>query len=196
MQNPENYERPGDSCPAISPSLFYDDPLLGFGGLCLENGDFDETLLKLSLEASKQVASSEGDADMLKFASLFAAIAGGKLKLLRAARKAIRDKDRMKFYKFAKEGRRLAALAKRFKKLYAKLWLKERKPFGFEVLETRLAGVESRLDTFAERAQAYAGGAIAEIPELRLERPEGLLPEKLYAKAVSISPLSNNRSIY
>ena len=46
----------------------------------------------------------------------------------------------------------------------------ECRPFGFEILEIRLAGVCSRLETTSRRIRAFCRGKISEIEELSIQR--------------------------
>lgn len=49
------------------------------------------------------------------------------------------------------------------------LWMRENKPFGWEVQEVRLGGVRARLLTCKERLQAYLRGDLEQIEELEEE---------------------------
>ncbi len=49
------------------------------------------------------------------------------------------------------------------------MWLTTYKPFGLEVIELRYGGQRTRLESLAERLQAYLVGAIDRIPELDAE---------------------------
>ena len=53
---------------------------------------------------------------------------------------------------------------------WRKLWFSECRPFGFEVLEIRLAGVSSRLNTAAERVEQYCDHRISSLEELEIQR--------------------------
>lgn len=56
------------------------------------------------------------------------------------------------------------------KSLREQLWFAEAKPFGFEVLDLRLGGVATRLESAARRVQAYCTGEVARIEELEEKR--------------------------
>ena len=53
----------------------------------------------------------------------------------------------------------------RFRREYRSLWMAERKPFGFEVIDVRLAGVAARLETLRTTICGHLrnGGAIEEL---------------------------------
>lgn len=58
----------------------------------------------------------------------------------------------------------------RFKQAFAKVWFYEAKGYGFEVIDIRIGGVLSRIDTVEGRLTAYLNGEIREIEELN-EQP-------------------------
>jgi len=49
---------------------------------------------------------------------------------------------------------------------HRQLWLSLYKPFGLEVIECRYGGLRTRLESFANRLQAYVDGTVKSIPEL------------------------------
>ena len=53
--------------------------------------------------------------------------------------------------------------------VWRKLWESTNKPFGFEVIDFRMGGIEARLDTAAQRLTAFARGEVQDIPELSSE---------------------------
>lgn len=178
----------------LSKTLFYDDPLLGYATMCSEGLDCGRILLQLSERAASAKPASKIDGKMLKLASLFAKVAGRKFELIRSARKAARAKDRKAMRKLAQEALSIAKDSKAFKALFAKLWMEERKPFGLEIVETRLAGVQSRLETFAQRASAFAKGDLEGVPELEVEKPADFHIGHMnqYVRTMSMCPVGHN----
>lgn len=65
---------------------------------------------------------------------------------------------------------KLLGLVKRFHETLAAQWEKENKSFGFEVLDIRVGGVESRIKTAQRKLQAYLDGQLSGIEELEAER--------------------------
>lgn len=57
------------------------------------------------------------------------------------------------------------------------LWMSTNKPFGFEVLDTRLGGIMARFGTAAMRMEAFAKGELEDIPELSTEKLALLLDD-------------------
>lgn len=58
----------------------------------------------------------------------------------------------------------------KLKELRENLWMEDAKPFGYELIDLRLGGVLTRLDSCRRRLQKYAEGKITEIEELEPER--------------------------
>ena len=53
-----------------------------------------------------------------------------------------------------------------FYRAYQKVWMRDNKPFGFEIQEVRLGGTLFRLDSCRERLLQYVNGTLPTIPEL------------------------------
>ena len=81
-------------------------------------------------------------------------------------RKAYQEQDRQTLQtilgEFPQGIKKLEALIE----VYRKQWLKENKPFGFEIQEIRLGGLKERLIGCKKRLAEYLSGQIDEIPEL------------------------------
>lgn len=56
-----------------------------------------------------------------------------------------------------------------FRNSFYEVWMKENKPFGWEVQEIRLGGLHARICNCKQRILDYVNGAAKEIPELELE---------------------------
>ena len=54
----------------------------------------------------------------------------------------------------------------RFYRAYQQVWMRDNKPFGFEIQEVRLGGTLFRLDSCRERLLQYVKGDLSTIPEL------------------------------
>ena len=55
---------------------------------------------------------------------------------------------------------------KAFYKLFETQWLKENKPFGFEIQDLRIGGLIQRIESCRRRILGYCAGKTAKIPEL------------------------------
>ena len=61
---------------------------------------------------------------------------------------------------------------KRFRDTFRTVWMRDNKPYGWDIQEMRLGGLRARLQDGAQRIQEYLDGACSSIPELE----EVLLP--------------------
>lgn len=82
--------------------------------------------------------------------------------------------------------------------LREKLWMKDAKPFGYELLDIKLAGVSARLESCRRRLNAYLDKTVPRLEELEQERlpywtienkyphnPDDAMRENLWNKIVS-----------
>lgn len=79
-----------------------------------------------------------------------------------------------------------------FHRAFKACWMKENKPYGWEVQEARLGGLRSRILDCRERIELYLQGKIDEIPELTemiLPYADWKLQYNNYAGLVSVSGL-------
>ena len=56
------------------------------------------------------------------------------------------------------------------KDLREDLWMADAKPFGYELMDIKLGGVLTRLDSTGKRIQKYLDGAIVRLEELEEKR--------------------------
>lgn len=86
---------------------------------------------------------------------------------------AYRKDDRRTLLEISqKELKEMENLSEELRLLRQEIWMKEYKPFGYEILDIRLGGVGIRARSEAARLQAYAEGKLEHIEELE----ETLLP--------------------
>lgn len=83
---------------------------------------------------------------------------------------AYKKSDRDALKAMIKEIEELQVLYKEFHEAYVKVWLRNNKPQGLEVIDFRLGGMESRIATARMRVEAFLAGEIESIPELEEER--------------------------
>lgn len=95
-------------------------------------------------------------------------------------RQAYQSQDSRQMYKLCREEiPQVQKLAEEFHEAAARQWHRENKPFGWEMLDIRLGGLESRLKSAASRIEAYLEGNLDSLEELEEERlyydcrPEG-----------------------
>lgn len=60
----------------------------------------------------------------------------------------------------------IETLTNRLADLRAEIWMRDDKPFGYEVLDIRMAGVSARCKSARHRIQNYLDEKIDSIPEL------------------------------
>ena len=89
-------------------------------------------------------------------------------------RKAYRAGNRDDIKKIIADYRETINRVKIFHEAFSALWMRENKPYGFEVHDIRLGGLMQRLSSCAERLELYASGKIEKIEELE----EDILPYK------------------
>jgi hypothetical protein len=174
-----------------SKMLFYDDPLYAFAGRLAES---PERVSEYYLRTGRMLTGAAGEnpeaSEYLLLASEFAFIIAGKLKLYCKSKALYRHASGggiVDFTEVLQETDALIDKCVKFRRQYRRLWMRERKPFGFEVMDIRLAGVAARLETFRERIAEFADGRFSEIPEFELETPENfsVLNLNTYSKTVT-----------
>ena len=81
-------------------------------------------------------------------------------------RKAYRDGDKGVLRKIAGDYGEIIKRASAFYALYRKQWMRENKPFGFEIQDIRIGGFIQRIKDCRKTLLDYCAGKIADIPEL------------------------------
>jgi hypothetical protein len=162
-------------------ALFYDDPLIGSVARSLDapkdvSAYFAEKASDIALSAGKTNGCRKKLSDL---AALSAEILSAKARLSPSAAAAYAAKDPTTLEAAAGDATVLAGRVRAFRGLYSELWLEERKPFGLEVVEGRLAVLEARLETFANRITAYLAGKLSAIEEFEETPPSEIAPEDL-----------------
>ena len=85
------------------------------------------------------------------------------------AGKAVREKDLEKAEALAQDLPAVKDAIEALRLVWRELWSSTNKPFGFEVIDFRMGGIQARLDTAAHRLAAFARGEVEDIPELSSE---------------------------
>jgi len=117
---------------------------------------------------------SHEHADLVKLAALYSSIVSLKIAIVVNLKKAYAGNCRSKLKKQFKAIPTLQKKIAKFHSLYKKLWLKERKPFGLEVMDSRFATMEARAKTLKESIKNYLTCRQDSIPKFELEFPQGL----------------------
>ena len=154
-----------------SKQIFYQDPLTGvFDGQYAGTGldvYYAETA-KLLKKAQKRAGKLE---KMFRYYRLLASIDAGKCELGVKIRSAYLSGDRDILARIAdKEMPELRKKVQTMHTLREQMWQEEFKPNGYEVMDVRMAGVETRLKSARRRILDYLDGKIPSLPELEEER--------------------------
>lgn len=82
------------------------------------------------------------------------------------AAKAVRSGDQETAKALASGVPELVDALERLRKEWRRLWDSTNKPYGFEIIDSRLGGIRARMDTAGEKMREFAEGKIDDIPEL------------------------------
>lgn len=163
-----------DSVPpnwSFSKQLFYDDPLFGF---LLRQRDAEELTAQLAAQENtlrQGKALSSDDRALRKLGVLFLKALRRKISASGHARAGWEKRDRLLLRKAGREAREAAQAVRKFAAEYGKLWREERKVFGLEIPQVRLAGTAARLEELQRRISDFLRNGET-IPELDLALPE------------------------
>lgn len=150
--------------------LLYQDPLAGLFDADIEGLGFADQYAVLE-EAFEGYASRQDEwADLYRFYALLAQVLRHKSELGIRLYRAYQNRDTAGLLEQVVHARRAADSCGRLLEQWRRLWLTECRPFGFEVLEIRLSGVRSRLETAADRVSRYCRGELDRLEELEQER--------------------------
>lgn len=173
--------------PVSSKMLFYDDPFFGYVNRMFSDDEVYRIFSDFAETLRKAAGSSRKYPDLLRLAALYSSIISLKFQICRNSRLAY----------FADNKRDLKIqlglipnLEKdicEFHSLYKRLWLRERKPFGLEVMDIRLAGLKARTATMRETIESYLAGEQGKILEFEFETPGEIswADFQTYSKVVS-----------
>ena len=179
---------------SFSKQLFYDDPLFGF---LLRLTDPETVAARLEETETKLRNAnplSRGDRELRKLGRLFVKALRLKTEASARAIAGWREKNLPELRRAGRLASDAAAAVRAFGRCYEMLWRQERKPFGLEIPQVRIAGVAARLEELQRRISAFLKSG-EPIPELGLPLPEGFTPRDAgtaYASAAS----KNHNSIW
>ena len=83
---------------------------------------------------------------------------------------AYKENDKKALGELCGETDELLTQVKKLHGAAADMWYKNNKPFGFELLDFRFGGTETRIGRAKERITDYLNGKIESVPELEEER--------------------------
>ena len=147
----------------VSKVMLYNDPLCGTFDLAVNRdapADYRahaKTLYE-NAKGSKYAYIFEGEAALCELLSV-------KYDLGLRAREAYKNGDKAALGAIVKDFEKASELLEVFYQKFKALWMKENKPFGFEIQDIRLGGLKQRLITAKEKITAYINGEIDTIEE-------------------------------
>ena len=153
----------------LSPSkyLLYNDPFIGLLDTTIPESCQEDfiNLCNLTLPLTEH----ERWGYLFKTNHLLCVAVAEKCDIGIRIRKAYREKDTDKLREYATELRKIKDEVHEFYLAFEKQWMRENKPYGFEIHDVRLGGLMTRLAHCADRLDGYANGDFAAIDELEDE---------------------------
>ncbi|MBO4618734.1 MAG: family 20 glycosylhydrolase [Victivallales bacterium] len=166
----------GEFMEAPAGLLFFDDPLLGIGMETFKAAVGDSNVEEKMLVAMKALQRhlrhfhSTASGDFPNFNNFLRAMIL-KVELRKRLTTAYDAKDKRELRRIAASGvKELQAALAEFAQSARRQWLATTKPFGVEVVDSRIATLSARLDTLALRITDYLAGRVDKLEELEARR--------------------------
>ena len=191
----------GENQSADNPSkyLLYQDPLLGIFDYHIQGVDTQTYYSRLAVQISPCGETSDKYADLFAFYETLALVLADKADLGIRIKAAYDSKDLSTLRGISDTViPRIAENLWNLRLLREKLWMKDSKPFGYELLDIKLGGVSARLESCRRRLNAWLEQRVSCLEELEQERlpywtienqyphrPDQSLRENLWNKIVS-----------
>lgn len=150
--------------------LLYQDPLLGIYDLDIESMGFAQQYRRLEQEFVKKRQEHDEWETLYLFYELLARVLKNKAELGIDLYRNYHAGKTQAFCMLADQALQASEDCTALLDAWRDLWEKECRPFGFEVLEGRIAWVISRLKSTARKVRQYGQGEISRIEELEPER--------------------------
>lgn len=196
----ERIDLPADVSPTsvtnLSKYVLYQDPLSGICDYHLQNLDLTSHFKDI-LDGLESLKVSEEAIDYIQLYRSFVQVLELKWNLGLNIRKAYQENNCFKLECIIEHQiRPLLQRLDEFKWKYEMMWMRTLKPQGYEVIDIRLGGVKTRLETTLITLQRYLAGEISQIPLLEeellpyYEGQEGLITLNQYGLIASASRLT------
>lgn len=157
---------PASDLPNGAKFLLYQDPLCGIYDADAAGLGFAARYAELEARYAGYAAREDGWQALYTFYACLARVLKNKAELGGDLCRAYAAGDRPALRALADQAWQAAADCGELLEAWQTLWDQECRPFGFEVLEVRLAGVRSRLETAATRVEAWCDGRLEALEEL------------------------------
>lgn len=161
---------PESDLPNGAKFLLYQDPLLGIFDSDIEGMGFAAQYSTLEQQFSDYAKRNDTWKNLYLFYELLAKVLKNKSELGISLFHAYNERAFDRLNALAAQAEEAASDCRALLEQWRILWEMECRPFGFEILEIRLAGVCSRLETTSRRVRAFCMGTISEIEELNVTR--------------------------
>lgn len=163
------------SCINPSKTLLYQDNMMGLFEKMYDGDTLGGHYGRLAQALEGLMGEENTDKDLFGYYLTLAKLLACKAGIVGQIRRAYALQDRRRLAEIAdNELEKIGDLAQELVNQREAIWMKEYKPFGYEVLDIRLAGVERRSKSAAHRIKEYLSGAQDSLPELE----EEILPLK------------------
>ncbi len=191
----------GKNLTADNPSkyLLYQDPMLGIFDYHLKDTD-TETYYRTLADKLKSKAETPGEyQEFFRFYYYLSLVLSRKADLGIRIKTAYEAKDLSTLKEISEEV--IPNIIRNLTVMHTSresLWFADAKPFGYELLDTRLGGVKTRLESCRRRLQSFLEGKVQTLEELEQERlpywelgdakpqdPKAELRENLWDKIIS-----------
>lgn len=166
-------------CENPSKTILYEDSLMGLMSTVYDEDKFQKQYERLSekidLILKKRADLDQEDLELFEYYRTLAKLLSLKAGITGRIRRAYDVKDMQKLVSIVEnELTPISSLAEKLRIQRQTLWMKEYKPFGYELLDIRLAGVAARAKSAADRLLSFVSGKQTCLQELE----EEILPYK------------------
>lgn len=152
--------------------LLYQDALVGLFDGQVEGTGLDRHYAGLK-EKLEKLAPRGSDMDRIFiYYKNLAGLLADKSMLGVELRKAYRENCREELERLKNRASSCAAKARSLREARREIWFQECSPFGYEVLDIRFGGIQTRLESAVQRLEDYLAGRVERIRELE----EDMLP--------------------
>lgn len=159
---PQHHNNPSNACKIY----LYQDPLVQLFEKDLEDLDGESHFAALAPKYARYARENPAYGKLFDFYAALAHAISLKCRWHAGAAQAVRTGDREAAAALAEDIPATVDAVEALRKVWRDLWEEVNKPYGFEVIDFRMGGLEARLNTAGERMAAFARGQIADIPEL------------------------------
>ena len=161
---------PASDLPNGAKFLLYQDPLTGIFDWDVDGMGFAQQYGKLEQLFHTYAQRNDPWETLYRFYELLARVLKNKAELGISLYHAYHAHDTRQLERLAMQAKCAGEDCGELLEQWRTLWLTECRPFGFEVIEVRIAGVRSRLMSTSRRVLSYCNGEIPALEELEQER--------------------------